>query len=195
MEEIWRKAKYIYSDGTVKDFSDSYEVSSYGSVRSLDKYVDVAYGGKQFRKGIILKPIIHSVTNNYNQILYRLSSGGKVCNIIGSRLIASSFPEICGEWFEGAEVNHKDENPLNNIATNLEWCTHLYNNNYLNHNTNISSAKKKPIIQYSLSGDVVKEWDSIISIEESTGYFKQNISSCCRGKYKQAYGYIWKYKN
>ena len=28
------------------------------------------------------------------------------------------------------EVNHKDENKLNNEASNLEWCTHKYNSNY-----------------------------------------------------------------
>lgn len=31
------------------------------------------------------------------------------------------FPEICGEWFEGATCNHKDEDPTNNAALNLEW--------------------------------------------------------------------------
>lgn len=28
------------------------------------------------------------------------------------------------------EVNHKDENKLNNRADNLEWCDRKYNNNY-----------------------------------------------------------------
>ena len=28
------------------------------------------------------------------------------------------------------EVNHKDENPMNNSVDNLEWCTRLYNVHY-----------------------------------------------------------------
>ena len=30
------------------------------------------------------------------------------------------------------EVNHKDENKLNNHADNLEWCSSSYNKNYRN---------------------------------------------------------------
>ncbi len=28
-------------------------------------------------------------------------------------------------------INHKDRNPLNNDVSNLEWCTYLYNNTYM----------------------------------------------------------------
>ena len=33
-------------------------------------------------------------------------------------------------YFPKAEVNHKDENKLNNCIENLEWCTAKYNANY-----------------------------------------------------------------
>lgn len=35
------------------------------------------------------------------------------------------------------EVNHKDENPLNNSVENLEWCTPKYNCNYGTHKEKI----------------------------------------------------------
>lgn len=38
-------------------------------------------------------------------------------------LVAKAFPEICGEWFEGCHVHHKDHNPLNNRADNLQIMT------------------------------------------------------------------------
>ena len=31
------------------------------------------------------------------------------------------------------EINHKDENKLNNSVDNLEWCNRTYNNNYGTH--------------------------------------------------------------
>lgn len=34
-------------------------------------------------------------------------------------IVAKAFPEICGEWFEGCQVHHKDRNKLNNRADNL----------------------------------------------------------------------------
>ena len=35
-------------------------------------------------------------------------------------LVAKAFPEICGEWFEGCEVHHKDFNRLNDVPGNLQ---------------------------------------------------------------------------
>ena len=51
---------------------------------------------------------------------------------------------------------------------------------------------KKQILQYSLTGDFIKEWDSVSSIIKEFG--KIDISSCCTGKRIKGKGYIWRYK-
>lgn len=54
----------------------------------------------------------------------------------------------------------------------------------------------KPVLQYDLSGNFIKEWDSPISIIRNSDFHStQHITECCRGKRKTAYKFIWKYKN
>lgn len=53
---------------------------------------------------------------------------------------------------------------------------------------------KKPVLQYTLDGQFIREWDSCLAVEKELGIKNGNISSCCKGKQKTAYGYIWRYK-
>ena len=52
----------------------------------------------------------------------------------------------------------------------------------------------KTVYQYDLDGNFIKEWESLIQIEEKLGYSKNNLSHCCLGKTPSAYGYIWSYE-
>jgi hypothetical protein len=54
--------------------------------------------------------------------------------------------------------------------------------------------QKLPVLQFDLDGNFIKEWDGIIDATKSVGKHSTNIMRCCRGKFKQAYGFIWKYK-
>ena len=54
----------------------------------------------------------------------------------------------------------------------------------------------KPVIQYSKNGDFICEYPSVIDAAKTFG--KKNssdITTCCKGKIKAAYGYIWRYKD
>ena len=129
-------------------------------------------------------------------------------------LVAKAFPEICGEWFEGCEVHHKDFNKLNNVPENLiilskgehsklhyQYLSDAFKKPSPKRNESIRKAltgrrateKHIPILQYALNGDLVKEWECISDVV-SAGYRPGNVCWCCKGRLKTAYGYIWRYK-
>ena len=88
-------------------------------------------------------------------------------------------------------MNHKDENPSNNVVSNLEWCTHEYNVNYGTRNKKVSKKLSKPVLQYTLDGEFVREWKSYSECKRN-GF--NHVSECCRGKLKSCGGFIWRYK-
>lgn len=59
------------------------------------------------------------------------------------------------------------------------------------HNDKIRITHLKPIIQYDLQGNFIKEWSGIVEAEK---FINGDIGACCRGKQKTSGGYIFKYK-
>jgi hypothetical protein len=92
-------------------------------------------------------------------------------------------------------VNHIDENKANNTASNLEWCTVKENNNHGTGNARRGKALSRPVGQYTRDGKLIKVWQSTMEVERHLGFSNQNISTAALGKYKTAYGYVWKYIN
>ena len=111
-EEIWRP---------IVGYEGLYEVSSYGRVRSLDRYDNKNH----FRKGLIMKQNDSGNGRGYMSVILCLN--GKIKKYLVHRLVAQAFIPNPDNL---PEVNHKDENPGNNNVTNLEWCDHSYNINY-----------------------------------------------------------------
>jgi hypothetical protein len=56
----------------------------------------------------------------------------------------------------------------------------------------ISKLKKKPIIQYNLKNEFIKEWPSTIEAAETLKI--KGIGNCLTNRSKTAGGYVWKYK-
>lgn len=52
----------------------------------------------------------------------------------------------------------------------------------------------KPLIQYDLSGNKIKEFDGPTQVYNELGFDISSIAKCCKGKVKTSYGFIWKYK-
>ena len=59
------------------------------------------------------------------------------------------------------------------------------------------TKKSTPVLQFSVDGEFIKEWDKIKEASTSLGKALDtaSITCCCKGKQKTAFGFIWKYKN
>lgn len=117
-----------------------------------------------------------------------------------ARWIALTFPELVqNEYFDGAEIDHIDSNPLNNNPSNLRWVTGKENKN--NQNTIDKHRRKmlnnkhlsKEIIQYSLEGQEIMRYPSLMEAYRQTGIPFQNISKCCNRQLYKTGGFIWRF--
>ena len=132
-----RANKEIWKD--IKGFEGKYQVSNLGNVKSLPKYT-YSKGYPQLRKEKILKPAKTGKHRNYLAVGLNDGKHYKV-----HRLVADAFIPNPNNY---PQVNHKDENPLNNCVDNLEWCTNQYNTKYSarpftdEHRRKLSEAKK-----------------------------------------------------
>jgi group I intron endonuclease len=62
------------------------------------------------------------------------------------------------------------------------------------HVLSVVEAKSKPVLQYDLKGNFVKEWNSGAIAAKELNMYQSNINSCCNGKINSSKGYIWKFK-
>ena len=174
--EIWKD---------INGYEGLYMVSNFGRVKSLSRTVEY-YNGRHYYESKILKPTV----GNHGYYNVSLCKDKKWKHHLVHRLVAEAFlPNPNGY----KQVNHKDENKLNNHVDNLEWCTQQYNLAYGTGKKRMIEKHYHILLQYSLDGVFVKQWNSAREAERSFGNGKGHISRCCNGKEKQAYGYIWKY--
>ena len=169
--EIWKP---------IKDYEGLYEVSNFGRVKSLGN------GKSNNSKERILKP--GKVGGGYLKIC--LCKNREINQFFIHRLVAETFISNPDNL---PEVNHKDENKENNSVENLEWCTHKDNCNHGTRNERSAKKQSKKVLQFTLDGEFIREWPSASEVVRN-GFSQGNVSACCQGKYKQAYGFIWKYK-
>lgn len=56
------------------------------------------------------------------------------------------------------------------------------------------APKRKPVLQFDLEGNLIREWISTQEPSKKLGIPNANINRVLHGKRKQAGGYVWKYK-
>lgn len=56
------------------------------------------------------------------------------------------------------------------------------------------NKKARPVLQYDIEGNFIKEYDSCLDAANEFGCILENIRKVCVGKGNTAKGFIWKYK-
>ena len=94
------------------------------------------------------------------------------------------------------QVNHIDENKLNNIVGNLEWCTTAYNNSYGTRLERVSNTNKlrKEVLKYDIYGNYIEKFKSVTEAGRKSNASVAAVSACCRGIYKQLKGYVYRFE-
>ena len=179
--EIWR---------SVLGFDGIYEVSNRNRIRSVDR---VGYDGRKL-KGVFIQPSCTTSNGKYYQYRVVLRKDNKSFTKLLHQIVAFAFPEICGEYFDGAEIDHLNGDSLDCRPENLKWVDHKTNTNNPITREKWNEARKTTIIQLTTDGKFVKEWTTARQAEL---YFKG-----CRGiiayhikKGTPYKGFMFRYKN
>ena len=188
----------------IEGYEGLYQVSNEGRIKSLHR--EIIY--KDGRKKVLEERILHNFISDLGYYHVMLSKDGVPKRYKVHRLVAKAFipnPENL------PVINHKDENPKNNVVENLEWCTQGYNVHY---GTMIERGRKKQLNREDKSkpldkidmttGEILESFKSASEVERNNPQFKtSSVSRCCRGgqylngkwqtisDYK---GFMWKYK-
>ena len=153
MKELWKP---------IIGYEGLYEISNTGKVRALETIVLGRNRHGLCNRKRHAKQIAINKSNGYEYV--GLTKNGKQKHYPFHRLLAIHFIDNPNNY---PCVNHIDENRMNNILENLEWCTYKYNTNY---GTNIERAKNTKIKRYgmgTINGKHVFLYDSKMNLINS----------------------------
>ena len=188
--EIWKD---------IPGYDGYYQISNLGRTKSKERFIITKDGVKRHIKEKIVSP---STSTGY-AIIFLYKDGGRKCVKL-HKLVAESFldktnfkycvgEDINSIKYDDLEINHIDENKLNNKADNLEWCTSKYNCNYGNRTEIGHQKSRKKVNQRDKNGNLIKTWNDRKEASKALGISISNISHACKKRQKTAGGYIWEY--
>lgn len=149
--EIWK---------SIDGYEGRYEVSSFGRMKSLSKYINTSPSNKKgfYTKNRILAPSVCRF--GYQIVCLRKNGIAKVFKV--HRLVAFAFiPMAISDG--KPQINHIDGDKLNNNVWNLEWC-----NNSENQLHSYRILNKRPTWENKKRGQMSDEQKARISLSKRT---------------------------
>lgn len=155
-EEVWKD---------VVGYEGIYKVSNFGNIKSYSRYPH----------GKLLRGV--KSTNGYYKVI--LCKDGEKSTIAVHRLVATAFLPNSDNL---SQVNHKDENKLNNNVDNLEWCSASYNHNYGTSIERSSKGESREVVQATMDGDIIQTFPSLTEASKLIPCPLTYLSTICNGK-------------
>lgn len=93
-----------------------------------------------------------------------------------------SLTQWCAELNFSSKIAYERYKRLKELNNKIDFDFIFSNKNYC----------KRPVLQYSLNGDLLKEWESAAEAGKN-GFSRTSITMCCKNKIKTANGYVWRY--
>lgn len=178
LKELWKD---------IEGYEGLYQVSNLGRIKSLVRVRNnYDINTTLFTKIVVPEKIrkLQLTKDGYYRV--GLTKNKKQTYFQVHRLVAKAFipnPE------NKPQVNHKDENKLNNRIDNLEWCISKYNANYGTRNERL----RKKLCKRVKCVETGVVYGSLISASKATGVNIGNLSSVCHNRvgYETTGGYHW----
>lgn len=147
--------------------------------------------------------LIAKYKSNQRKYGYNISSGGESRS--GTKL-TEDHKEKIRKGNLGKKVSEETRKKLSKSSKRL-WS----NPNFVEYMRAINTGKNnkmygrqmtveqkmktsKQVMQFDKDGNLINEFISIHEANSITNVCRDSISKCCKGKFKQAGGYIWKFK-
>jgi hypothetical protein len=207
------KKEYPYQDRSLQDrvgeewddipFLDgAYQISNYGRVKSLRRWIQTPEKGGYWITGKILKSqvmkeIVSSGKRKRYYLTVYISFEGKKHRIGIARIAYYLFVEKFDLEDHRLVVSCKDENGLNILPENLILTSpsknilKAYEKNYRPRDS--FGNKAKPVSQYDLTGKWLKTYPSLVQAAKLTDIDPSNISESLNRRRTYTGRYIWRY--
>lgn len=91
------------------------------------------------------------------------------------------------------KISNSNKGKLRKLETRIKNSI-ASKNRSVEHKNKIYIHIRKPVLQFDLNDNFIKEWISATDVQNILKIKKQSICRCCKNKVKSAGGFKWKYK-